>query len=184
MRNIEEFSTFWSAAEHQRSALSLKRLAGGVATQIEQAGVYDLSGKEIMLLESAQQLLYKMATLRTKAKVVKDNEQIKSAEREKEAVSLTKSNFGALESNEDKIAFVASVSHYAIAKLIENPDQQSIDQYFQESVETLVYRLSNNKGDLKAAVAEIWDKFQSIKIEKRAVVCQVIAASLKSRVLN
>lgn len=168
MRKAEEFAdrSLDSAEGHKKAALTLKRLIGGIATQYKQAGLYDLSEKEMRTLLEAETILSMMASIRSGAERVKKNAQAKRAKREVDAKSAIKNTFASITTDADKLALIRVTSPSYWRQLIAEPTRWNVDYYFKESMESVVYRLGIGEADINSAAAELWDKFQSLKHEQ------------------
>jgi hypothetical protein len=168
------------AKDYKRRTTTLRRLAGGLQSEIEKAKSSGLTDKEIRTLVAAADLLSSMATVQTKAKVAAAHRESLRAKREKEVQLAIAGNFGKLTSLMDRLCLIAAVRPFGcdLLKLdIKdlNYNLNYIGAYAQDAINDLVYKLSGQPGPVSDIVADAWAKFEAARPEyevRYAVVAQ------------
>ncbi len=162
MKAPSELSTgiFSGPAEQKKAATRLKRLAGGLRSEVV-ATVHGLNEKETKALMAAIAVIDELAIHYGKAAAICRRRQEERDKAEKKIRALMAGNFVALASIEDKVTFIAAVHSYRL-RVGQIVSVRDLDYYFQEDLSGFIYRMS---GELKArtpeaAVSEAWEKFE------------------------
>lgn len=155
-----------SAAEHKKRATAIKRIAGGIRTEIASAKHYDLSPKDLKTLQDAVLVLGGLARIHEesgKLRQFQDNAIQKAIKTTEVAM---KQNFGQLTSIADRVSFIAAVRSW----FLQTDRVQTINDleyYFDECFSSLAWNLgkqSLEKNQLPATVVnEAWQTFLNAK---------------------
>lgn len=162
MKTPSEFSTgiFFNPAEQKKASTRLKRLAGGLRSEVT-ATVHGLDEKETKALMAAIAVIDELAIRYGKAAAICRRRQEEREKSEKRIRALMAKNFAALASIEDRIAFIAATHSYRL-RFGQIASVSDLDYYFKEDLNSFIYRTS---GELdgrtpEAAVSEAWAKFE------------------------
>lgn len=158
MKKSTEIATTFgaNAAGEKRRSTALKRLAGGIRTEIRQAEYSGLSDEEKKTLIDAATMLDQLALIHKNASsIIAQREKLREG-RENVIRKGMEDTFYKLTSVADKIAVVAAIQSFTLRN-IHNLDD--LAYYLQDSLTSLAYRLSKEKEDPTAAVADAWQKF-------------------------
>jgi len=155
-------SFFRSADEHKRRATQLKRVAGGIRSEIAAAASTGLSEAETLALSKAATLLDTLSARYTSARKLAQQKQLDKQLREKQITAAMAGTFTALSTIPDKVALIGAVqSHTLKPEIIAN--QRDLDYQFREALGSLAYTLAGqmNGRPADAPVAEAWKKFEA-----------------------
>lgn len=148
---------------HRRSSTRLKRLAGGLRSELRvQSNGFTQEEQEILV--NAASLLDALSTNYTQAAALSKAQREKKDALEKQCAAAIKSTFGALTSNTDKVALIAAVQSYHIRNG-NIQSQRDLDQYAKDAMDSLAYTLAGQVKDktIEAVAAEAWQKFEGAK---------------------
>ena len=155
-------SLFRSADEHKRRATQLKRVAGGIRSEIAAAGTTGLSQAETLELSKAATLLDTLSARYTSAQKLAQQKQLDKQLREKQITAAMAGNFTALSTIPDKVALIGAVQSYTLKpEIIGN--QRDLDFQFREALGSLAYTLAGqmNGQHPTIPVADAWTKFET-----------------------
>ena len=155
-------SAFRSANEHKRRATQLKRVAGGIRSEIAAAGSTGLSQAETLELSKAATLLDTLSARYTSAQKLAQQKQLDKALREKQITAAMAGTFTALSTIQDKVALIGAVQCYTLKpEIIDN--QRDLDFQFREALGSLAYTLAGqmNGRPAEIPVSEAWKKFEA-----------------------
>lgn len=181
-------STLDSPDAHKRRALAVRRLAGGVRTEIERKGQTGLSDKEVRVLQEAVLVFEKLSTEFQKAQALAQVRRDGKIAAEREVKSAMLANFGKLASIADRVALVAAVRSYSLRKG-DVKSMQDLCYAFDEAIDSLSYQLAEAAITRRAAdvVAEAWLKFDAKRLEladTHAMVIGQLAVAGGNRNIN
>lgn len=145
---------------HKKRSTQIKRVAGGIRSEINEATRHGLSQQEAQLLGKAAALLEKLAgnyAQASKLAQARINEEVRLA---KACLAAMATTFGALSSIEDKVALIAAVNSYLLKEGALD-SKRYLDMYFGRSIESLSDILAKQAPDRPIAdvVSEAWQKF-------------------------
>ena len=159
----------------KRRATTLRRLAGGLKTEIASAERTGLSDTELRTLEGALGVLEGLATAYSKACTLAQRRREEQAKAEKAIRAAMNANFDKLATIPERVALVAAVNSYVL-KPGTTDSPKDLDYWFREAVDSLAYRLAGQiKGQhATVVVAEAWAKFEKARAELEAKHCHLI----------
>ncbi len=157
-----------SAADHKKRATAIKRVAGGIRTEIASATTAGLSEADITTLKRAEAILGNLATLYSRAGKLRqshDDTLQRAITAVKAAMATT---FGQLTSVADRVAFIGAADSFQLRHgRVKSPSDLSY--YFDDAMSSLAYRLGreaiSQKQTPAAVVAAAWQKFDGGKAE-------------------
>lgn len=155
-------SMFRSADEHKRRATQLKRVAGGIRSEIAAASSSGLSQAETLELSKAAALLDTLSARYKSAEKLARQKQLDKQLREKQITGAMTSTFTALSTIPDKVALIGAVQSYTLKpEIIGN--QRDLDFQFREALGSLAYTLAGqmNGQHPTIPVADAWRKFEA-----------------------
>ena len=171
MKTPTELASFSldSPDSHKRRATTLRRLAGGVKTEIRCAERTGLSVKELRTLQEAEGVLERLATAFSQARKLTQRRFDDKEKAEKAIRAAMAGNFDKLATIPERVAFVAAVRSYVL-KPGTTDTLRDLDYWFREAIESLAYTLAGQtKGQLATTVvAEAWGKFDEARAELEA----------------
>lgn len=153
-----------SAQTHKKRATSLRRLAGGLRSEISDAESTGLTVSELKLLNGALTQLDHMATQFAAASKIAEKEQMEKEKRAKLVRDAMNQCFGNLSTITDRVAFVAAVN----SNLIRNGSADTpseLNSCFTDCFGRLEYRLAQQaaKSSPQVVVDEAMAKFVGAK---------------------
>ena len=163
MKNPAEIiESHWTGAdEFKRSATRLKRLAGGLRNEVVTT-THGLNENETKALMAAIKVVDELASSYGKAAVLSKKRIEDRTNAEKRIRAAMDTTFAALESVEDRVAFIGATCSYRLrgGSVMTLAD---LDYYFKEEMDSFVYRMSGELKDRtpEVAAAEAWAKFQA-----------------------
>lgn len=152
---------FRSADDHKRRTTQLKRVAGGIRSEMEASGSSGLSQDEQLVLSKAATLLETLAARHKSAQKLAQQKQLEKELREKQITAAMAGNFSTLSSIKDKVALIGAVQSYTLKpELIDS--LRDLDYQFKEAIGSLAYILAGQmKGQHPTIpVADAWKKFE------------------------
>lgn len=155
-------AVFRSADEHKRRATQLKRVAGGIRSEIAAASSTGLSQAEMSELSKAATLLDTLAARYTSAQKLAQQKQLDKDRREKQITAAMAGSFSALSTISDKVALIGAVQSYTLKPEIID-SVRDLDYQFKEAIGSLAYILAGqmNGRPAEIPVAEAWAKFEA-----------------------
>ncbi len=171
-------SLFVNSSEHKRRAATMRRLAGGLRSELASAEASGLSELERETLKNALNLLSRMANARSEATAMakkREDDRARRASMMKKAIS---DNFGKLNGPMDKICLIVVMRPFGCSRpedvehlidRIKQGDMFYLEFYFKDALEWLIHRLSDQPGAPDELVTAAWEKFLSARgeIEKK-----------------
>lgn len=163
MKAPSDLLSYWlSAAEHQKKSTAIKRVAGGLRTEIAAAELYGLSDSDLKTLQKAESILGHLATLRGQAAKLKKAQEDQLRKTTAAVQKEMSANFGKLLSVAGQVALVGAVNSSVLREgRVRLPSD--LDYYYNDALSSLEYRLAKdaiaNKKLPAAVVAESWQKF-------------------------
>ena len=148
-------------AVHKRRATQLRRVAGGIRTELASAATTGLSTAEIKKLTEAASLLEELAGKYRAAEKLAKKRQDEFERIRKQVYSLMAPTFGALKGIEDRVALIAAVQSYQLRRSM-IMDLGDLDFYAKDALDSLTHTLAR-QAETRAAtevVAEAWRKFE------------------------
>lgn len=170
-----------SADSHKRRSTQLKRVAGGLRTELSNAQSSGLTQSELDVLNKAAVLLESMAERYGRAASLRKSRQVKQDSLTEQCTAAMSDTFGALTAIEDKVAVIASIQSYQLrAGMVES--LRDLDYYTSDALNSLAYSLAKTATykPVSDVVSEAWAKFN----EARPVLIErhrAIIASLASK---
>lgn len=152
----------WTGAdEFKRSATRLKRLAGGLRTEVV-ATTHGLSENETKALAAAIKVVDELASRYGKASSLSKkriDDRTRAEQRIRKAMA---GNFLALASVEDRVAFIGATYSFRL-RTGTVMTLQDLDYYFKDDLTSFIYRLSGELKDRtpEVAAAEAWATFEA-----------------------
>ena len=165
--------------EHVRRSTTLRRLAGGIRTQVQSD--LDLDARERKTLVDAAALLERMADASKSAAALVQKRRAEEGKREAEIRQHMKSNFGALCTPGDQVALIAAVKSYALKGDAQRfKDPSALRDEFDDALESLSYTLMRSQENVAAmqVVEQAWQKFVEAKaglLAKHQVLIDALA---------
>ena len=159
----------------KRRATTIRRLAGGLKTEIAIADRTGLSDTELRTLKGTLGVLEGLATAYSKASTLAQRRREEQAKAEKAIRAAMDANFGKLSTIPERVAFVAAVtSHVLKPGTTDSP--KDLDYWFREAIDSLAYTLAGQAKGQPATivVAEAWGKFEKARAELEAKHCHLI----------
>lgn len=154
---------FWSEDQHKRQSTHLKRLSGGIGSQLAKAEDLGLSERECAALKTAAVTLDALALRHSEAQRILKRKESLRVRREQVARGAMKTTFLALASNSDRIAFLAAKNSYHLRQGGVRT-VADLEYYFKDEVNSLIYGFSKREElTPEQLVAEAWQKFEEAK---------------------
>lgn len=147
-----------SPETHKRRSTQIKRVAGGIRTEIANGYSNGITPAETKTLFAAVTLLDKLAGNYDRAAAIAKKRVADRERREKLVLSAMRENFQALSSVEDRVAFLAAKNSTGIR----GGRTSSLDDlayWFNDEIKSLSYALSRKEGAPAELVAEVWAKY-------------------------
>jgi len=169
MKSASEWKTdtLTNPDEHKRRATTIRRLAGGLRSEIEGHRTSGLNDKEQKVLSQAVALLESMAANRDNARKDAAIRIAAHNRREKEIKAAMSGSFGKLVSVPDMVSLVAAVRSYDLREWGAK-DLGDLKWYAAEALASLAYTLAKEAGPAAEVVAAAWEKFGRARAELEA----------------
>ena len=185
MRTPTELTTgvFTSPSEQKKTTTRLKRLAGGLRSEVA-SSAHGLDEKENKALVAAIAVVDELASRYGKAAAIGRRRQEEREKAEKRIRVLMAGNFMALSSVEDRIAFIAATHSYRL-RAGDIASMKDLDYYFLDDLNSFIYRMSGelNGRTPEDATAEAWAKFEAgragLEQRHRAVILKLASEQCK-----
>lgn len=161
MKSSDDLAQEASVENHKKAATALRRLSGGIETQLKSANFYGLSEKERDVLVKALSVLNTMARTRELAKSKKGKSDMQRIARTKTAQKLMANTFSSLSSIEDQVALIHSVHPYMLIDFIKHDqNMEDLQEYFKDVLDSISYRVAQKpENEIKEQLGELWEKF-------------------------
>jgi hypothetical protein len=171
----ELLESFKDPTHHKRRATAIRRIAGGVRSEIESAYSTGLSSKELKVLRDAEALLGKLASTYQRAHELAKKKQAVLAKLEVAVLKEMEGNFCSLHTIPGKVALIAAVNSYMLAPG-QVGNERDLDYLFRDTINNLAYRLREQAvgKSAQAAVGEAWQKFEAARSELENKHCNLI----------
>lgn len=146
---------------HKRRATQLKRVAGGIRSELASVATTGLSAAEIKKLTEAAAVLEDLAGKYSAAEKLAKKREDEYERKRKQIHSLMAPTFGTLKSIEDRVALIAAVQSYQLRRSL-IVDIGDLDFYAKDALESLTHTLTR-QAETRAApevVADAWLKFE------------------------
>lgn len=155
-------SVFRSADEHKRRATQLKRVAGGIRSEMAASGSTGLSQDEQLVLSKAATLLETLSARYKSAQKLAQQKQLEKELREKQITAAMVGNFTALSTIQDRVALIGAVQSYTLKPEIID-SIRDLEYQFREAIGSLAYTLAGqmNGQHPTIPVADAWRKFEA-----------------------
>jgi hypothetical protein len=157
---------YWTGGKEFKSRSSnLKRLAGGIRSQIDGAHHFGLTAKELKILENAQSLLASMSSTLLQASKLKDRIRADREAKRKEARAAVGKTFGQLASTPDQIALISMINRYMIVEIAKPSilQLQFLQQQFEDALDSIAFDIANKDAPVDSAVKEAWQRYSERK---------------------
>lgn len=153
---------------------NLTRTANSVHAAIRSNDL-ELSPEEQLALKAAHAVLERGCAIYAKAAGIAKKDAAERAKRLQLSKELVKRKFAVLQSTADRVALIASATSHAfdptspcVEGLTEARDKRHYalrirDEQFEDALETVAYRLSDQSVPLAEQLEQIWAKFQELK---------------------
>lgn len=167
MKSSDDLVNEASVENHKKAATALRRLSGGIETQLKSADFYGLSLQEKKALEDALKVLNTMARTRELAKTKKGQIDIKITARIKTAQELMVNTFSSLSNIEDQVALVHSVHPYMLIDFNKyDKNTEDLMQHFKDVLDSISYKVAHTPGkEIQEQLEELWERFMMKKSE-------------------
>ena len=165
MKSAAELATAIFANAHQlkRRRSQLKRLAGGIRSELNASQSLELAASDTKVLTAAIGVLEQMAKLCQSAEGICKKREAARASREKIIKRLLAPHLDVLTSIEDRLAIVAAVNEHCLRSGYV-ATVSDLDFYLDEARNHLTYVLTKDVGKTpEQAVNEAWAKFEEHK---------------------
>ena len=168
-----------SADSHKRRSTQLKRVAGGLRTELSNAKSSGLTQCELDVLNKAAVLLESMADRYGRAASLRKSRQAKQDSLTEQCMAAMAGTFGALTAIEDKVAVIASIQSYQLrAGMVVN--LRDLDYYTTDALSSLSYSLAKaaTERPVSDVVSEAWAKFNEARpvlIERHRAIIEGLA---------
>ena len=165
----------------KRRATQIKRVAGGIRTELVNSSSNGLTTAEAHVLQKALALLESMATNFAKAANTVRARVAKRVQIEKQVHATMASTFRSLGTIADRLALIAAVQSYQLREgRVKTADD--LDYYFNEAYGALAYSLAGKatNSTVKAVVDDAWSTFVRSKdalIKRHASIVQDLQSS-------
>ena len=165
MKAAEDLATaiFANADQLKRRRSQLKRLAGGIRSELNASQSLELATSDTKVLTAAIGVLEQMARLCQSAEVICKRREAARASREKAIKRLLAPLFDSLTRIEDRVAIVAAVNEHCL-RSGHVATMSDLDFYLDEARTHLTYVLTKDVGKLpEQAVNDAWATFEEHK---------------------
>lgn len=178
MKTPEEIasSILDSAESHKRRATQIKRVAGGLRSEISNGA---LSEPETKVLVQVLKILDDLSGNYAKAAKISLKRREQQQKRDAQIKKAMQGNFAALTTVADRVAFVAAKGFRGLETgSVKN--KRDLDFWFDDAIASLAYQMSRQPGDEADVVAAAWVKFEAARktlISTHTALIEQIAAA-------
>lgn len=167
----------WSAIDHKKRATAIKRVAGGIRTELSSSKYVELPDADIKALQRAEAILGNLATLHNRAAKLRQSQDDALQKAVAAAKAAMAANFGRLTSVADRVALIGAADSFQLRQG-RVQTLADLNYYFDEAMSSLAYRLGKEailqKQAPTAVVAAAWQKFDGGRVELQARYGDVI----------
>lgn len=189
MKTADELAVSYLGPEsHKRRSTTLRRLSGGLETEIKSAEATGLSQTELKTLRQATIILNKLGSEFARASTIAKKRHEEAQNAEAAIRKAMANNFGKLSSVSERVALIGAVNSYLLRE--DSPasfnNREELDFWFREELGSLAYRLAGQAKGRKAdtVVAEAWAMFDGARSELegkfRHIIRKIEAADSKT----
>lgn len=171
-----------SPEAHKRCATQIKRLAGGLRSQLMGADRLGLTPAEHKKLAEAAELLESLSGRYSQASRLAKKRQDDLAHLEAKVTEAIASTFGALNTIEDKVVLIAAVQSYQLRQNSVK-DIMDLEFYAKDAMSSLVRMLAKQAKSvaLGQVTSQAWEKFTNGRNELAGTYRHIIDALTKQR---